>query len=146
MADIAQWVEGLLSDDNQYAFQCLKHLEAESERSGAVYAYFDTFARLLESPNSYRRTRGLLLIAANARWDNHYKIDEIIDEYVSHISDIKPITARQCIKALPDIVKYKPELAEYIRTALRQASPARYKSSMQPLVRKDIADALRRIS
>lgn len=118
----------------------------ESLNSDAVYPYFDLFSAMLDDPNSYIRTRGILLIAANAKWDSDYKIDEIIDRLLKHIMDDKPITARQCIKSLPTIAKHKPDLKDDICNALRTATPQIYKSSMQSLVYKDIQDALNAIS
>ena len=85
------------------------------------------------------------MIAANARWDNEYKIDEIIDRILKHIADDKPITARQCIKVLPIIAKHKPELRENIENALYHANLARYKDSMQSLIFKDIQKSLKDI-
>ena len=80
-------------------------LQKECEKSDKVYCYMDKLADMIGSDNSYIRTRGLTLIAYNAKWDKDNKIDEIIDEYLKHIEDVKPITARQCIKLLPMIVK-----------------------------------------
>ncbi len=91
------------------------------------------------------RTRGLTLIAYNARWDRDNKIDEIIDGYLKHITDVKPITARQCIKLLPMIAKDKPELRNDICSALERADISFYDDSMQPLVYKDIQKALKEI-
>lgn len=142
MNEIKELVNGLRNKDNTKAYECLKQLESESSSSDAVYPYFDHFAEMLGDVNSYIRTRGLLLIAANAKWDKDNKIDEIIDEYLKHIMDDKPITSRQCIKALPAIAQYKPDLKNSIVMALQKANPQIYKSSMQPLVYKDIQDAL----
>lgn len=146
MKEIQELVKGLRDKDDKYAYQCLKQLETESLSSDSVYTYFNSFVSMLSDLNSYIRTRGILLIAANAKWDKDYKIDEIIDDYLKHIMDDKPITARQTIKALPIIAKYKPELTKDISKALYKASPNRYESSMQPLVSKDIQEALRKIS
>lgn len=145
MNHINELVCGLKDKDNKSAYQCLKQLEVVSAESDAVYPYFDTFVEMLDDLNSYVRTRGLILIAANARWDKDFKVDEVIDQYLKHIMDDKPITARQCIKTLPDIVKYKPELRECICSALRKANPQMYNSSMQPLVYSDIQGALKNI-
>ena len=49
-------------------------------------------------------------------------VDEIIDGYLKHITDVKPITARQCIKLLPMIAKDKPELRNDICSALERAA------------------------
>jgi hypothetical protein len=88
---------------------------------------------------------GLTLIAYNAKWDKDYKIDEIIDKYLRHITDVKPITARQCIKLLSIIVKYKLELRNDILSALHKANLCIYDDSMQPLVYKDIQKVLKEI-
>jgi hypothetical protein len=56
--------------------------------------------------------------------------------------DDKPITARQCIKALPSIVKYKADLKEDIKNALKCANPYMYKDNMQSLVFRDIQKSL----
>ena len=146
MDEIEKLVEDLSSKDDKYAYNCLKQLETVSKMSNCVYLYFDTFAEMLDSPNSYIRTRGLILIAANSKWDKDHKIDEIIDKYLKCIMDDKPITARQCIKALPTIAKYKPELVNCICTALGKANPEIYKSSMKSLVYNDIVSALEKIN
>ncbi len=105
----------------------------------------DKLADMIGSDNSYIRTRGLTLIAYNAKWDKDNKIDEIIDEYLKHIEDVKPITARQCTNLLPMIAKNKPELKEDIVTALKKADISFYAESMQSLVYKDIQNSLSEI-
>ncbi|KAF5073717.1 hypothetical protein DSECCO2_189030 [anaerobic digester metagenome] len=142
MTDISALIEGLKNSDVNKAYQCLKQLESESDLSENVYPFFHIFVDMLSNANSYIRTRALILIAANAKWDIDYKIDEIIDSYLKHITDDKPITARQCIKVLPTIAKYKPELKFDIETELSNADTAKYKDSMRPLVEKDIKNAL----
>lgn len=61
------------------------------------------------------------------------------------MTDVKPITARQCVAALPEIAEAKPELIPRIRAALEQADLSGYPDSMQPLVLKDIVAALRKM-
>jgi hypothetical protein len=146
MENVTELIERLYSKDEKAAYEALQLLETESEKSNDVYKFFDRFVELIEDRNSYRRTRGLILIAANAKWDTEYKIDEIIDEYLKHILDEKPITSRQCIKVLPNIAKYKPELVDCIIEALRKADTKIYKDSMQPLVYKDIMSVLKKIN
>ena len=146
MDNISELVNGLFDKNDKAAYKCLKELISASEQDNGVYQFFDTFADMIDNENSYVRTRGLLLISANAKWDTDYKIDEIIDKYLCHIVDDKPITARQCIKALPDIAKYKPNLVDDIRTALNKANPQQYAESMQSLVYNDIRAALKTIN
>lgn len=146
MENITELIEKLYSKDDKAAYKALQLLEAESEKSNDVYKFFDRFVELIEDSNSYRRTRGIILIAVNAKWDTENKIDEIIDEYLKHILDEKPITSRQCIKVLPNIAIYKPELVECITEALRKADTKIYKDSMQHLVYKDIISSLKKIN
>ena len=146
LSNIQELVSGLKDKNDKYAYKCLKQLELESLNTDAVYSYFDLFSAMLDDSNSYIRTRGILLIAANAKWDSDYKIDEIIDRLLKHIMDDKPITARQTIKALPVIAKHKPDLIDNICNALHKANPQIYRGSMQPLICKDIQETLRKIS
>ncbi|MDE5910599.1 MAG: SufBD protein [Lachnospiraceae bacterium] len=135
----------LFNKNNNAAYKALQALQKECEESDKVYCYMDKLADMIDSDNSYIRTRGLTLIAYNAKWDIDNKIDEIIDKYLKHIEDVKPITARQCIKLLPMIAKNKPELKCDIVSALQKANVSIYADSMQSLVYKDIQNSLAEI-
>lgn len=143
--NIAETFELLFDKNNNVAYKALQELQKESEKTNAVYVYMDRLGDMLDSDNSYIRTRGLTLLAYNARWDIDNKIDEIIDEYLKHITDVKPIMARQCIKLLPMVAREKPELRNDICSALQKADISFYDDSMQPLVYKDIQKALKEI-
>ena len=143
--NIAETFELLFDKNNNVAYKALQELQKESERTDCVYPYMDRLSQMLDSDNSYIRTRGLTLLAWNAKWDKDYKIDEIIDRYLKHITDAKPVTARQCIKLLPIIAEYKPDLRNEIVSALQKADISAYDDSMRPLVYKDIQKALREI-
>jgi len=143
--ELQSLVDGLFSND-MHAYRCLQQLEAQSKRSNEVYPFFDIFVDMLESTNSYIRTRGIILIAENSKWDVKNKLDEIVDNYLKHISDDKPIAARKCIQTLPLLVKHKPNLRSCVITALGRASVAKYNESMQPLILKDIQKALNDIN
>lgn len=143
--NIAETFELLFDKNNSVAYKALQELQKESKKTDCVYPYMDRLSDMLDSDNSYIRTRGLTLIACNAKWDKDYKIDEIIDKYLQHITDVKPITARQCIKLLPIIAKHKPELRNDILSALHKANICIYDSSMQSLVYKDIQKVVKDI-
>ena len=143
--DIAETFALLFDKNNTVAYKALQNLQKESEETDCVYPYMDRLSDMLDSDNSYIRTRGLTLLAYNAKCDKEYKIDEVIDKYLKHITDVKPITARQCIKLLPIIAKYKPELKNDILSALHKADISVYDNSMQALVYKDIQKALKEI-
>ena len=96
--NIAKTFELLFNKNNNVAYKALQDLQKESEETDCVYPYMDRLSDMLESDNSYIRTRAITLLAYNTKWDKDYKIDEVIDKYLKHITDVKPITARQCIK------------------------------------------------
>lgn len=143
--NIAETYELLFNKNNNIAYKALQELQKESEETDRVYPYMNRLSDMLDSDNSYVRTRGLTLLAYNAKWDKDYKIDEIIDKYLKHITDIKPITARQCIKLLPIVAKYKPELKDDIPSALYKANISVYDDSMRSLIYKDLQKALKEI-
>lgn len=132
----------LFDKDNNAAYKALQILQKESEKTNRVYFYMDKLVNMMDSENSYIRTRGLVLIAYNAKWDRDNKIDKIIEKYLKHIQDVKPITARQCIKLLPVIAQNKPKLKNDIILALQKADISIYADSIQPLVYKDIQNTL----
>lgn len=145
MSNTADLINGLMDRYDQKAYESLKILEEKSISSSEVYSFFDSFMEMFGSDKSYVRTRGIFLIAANAKWDADNKIDGIIGEFLGCITDEKPITARQCIKVLPTIAKYKPGLKNCIVNALRDADLSNYKESMRSLILRDIQLALNEI-
>ena len=67
--NIEEVVKILYSKNSKEAYAALKVLLNVSAQSDELYPYFDQFVAMSEDADSYIRTRGLLLIAANARWD-----------------------------------------------------------------------------
>ena len=135
-------LETLWSKKTSEGYAALKELLTISQSSNALYPYMENFIKKIDSDNSYFRTRALALIVAYAQRDTDYKIDENIDAILAHITDVKPITARQFIKDLPRLAKSRPDLRQDILSALRGADALRYSLSMRPLVEGDIRKAI----
>lgn len=144
--DFDACIARLIGKDTKDAYTFTQQIVEESRASGIWYPCFDRFAALLNHKNSLVRNRALSILAANARWDEAGKFDTLMDEFLSHLTDAKPITARQCVAALPEIAEAKPELIPRIRAALEQADLTGYPDSMQPLILKGIITALGKIS
>ena len=128
-----------VKDDN-YACAIADKIISESQDSDEWYEYFDDFASLLNYPKSLVRNRVLYILAANARWDEDNRFDTIIADFLAHITDEKPITARQCIKALAQVGLAKPQYIPRILSCLHEADLSKYKESMRPLIERDIAE------
>ena len=130
----------LTAKDDQYACALADKIIAESQETDEWYEYFDDFASLLNHPKSLVRNRALHILAANAQWDEENRFDAILSDFLAHITDEKPITARQCIQALAQVGSAKPQYIPAILSRLRSADLSKYKDSMRPLIKKDIAE------
>lgn len=130
----------LTAKDDKYACALADKIIAESQETDGWYEYFDDFASLLDHPKSLVRNRALHILAANAQWDDENRFDAILPAFLAHITDEKPITARQCIKALAQVGLAKPQYIPSLLSCLRSADLSKYKDSMRPLIEKDIAE------
>lgn len=145
MTDISECIARLTDNDASAAFAYTNRIAAESRSSSCWYPYLDDFAALLRHKNSLVRNRAICILAANAKWDSENKFDALIDELLSHVTDEKPITARQCIQILPEIAAAKPALISHIRSTLENADLSGYRDSMRPLILKDIINTLEQL-
>ncbi len=130
----------LTATNDKFACAVADQIISESQETDEWYEYFDDFASLLNHPKSLVRNRVLHILAANAQWDDENRFDSIIADYLTHITDEKPITARQCIKALVQVGLEKPLYIPRILSAFHEADLSRYKDSMRPLIEKDMAE------
>ena len=133
----------LTAKDDKYACAIADKIISESHHTDEWYEYFDAFASLLNHPKSLVRNRALNILAANAQWDDENRFNTILDDYLTHITDEKPITARQCIKALRQIGKAKPQYIPRILSCFHDADLSQYKDSMRPLIEKDMEETER---
>ena len=130
----------LTSKDDKFACAFADKIISESRETDAWYQYFNDFAGLLSHPKSLVRNRALYILAANAQWDEENRFDSVLPDFLAHIMDEKPITARQCIKALAQVGRAKPQYIPAILAALHDDDLSKYKDSMRPLIEKDIAE------
>jgi len=123
---VEELLEFLTSRNNSQAYQALKVLEEMSAESSCLYPHMDKFLAMVSSGNSYVRTRGLALVAHNAKWDVDGKIDGIIDEHLEHITDEKP-TCETVHKVAPPACRgqARPRAQNRLRTKRRQRRPLR---------------------
>ena len=126
--------------DDKYACALADKIISDSRVTDEWYEYFDEFASLINHPKSLVRNRAMYIIAANAQWDEKNRVDAIISDFLAHITDEKPITARQCVKALAQVGLAKPQYISRILSCLKNADLSKYKDSMRPLLEKDIAE------
>lgn len=69
-----------------------------------------------------------------------FQFSEQENRRISHVTDDKPITARQCIKALAQVGVAKPQYIPRILSCFQEADLSKYKDSMRPLIERDMTE------
>lgn len=136
----------LTSKDDRSACALTGKIIEESRTSPVWYAYFDAFASLLDHPKSYVRNRAFFLLAALAPWDESDRLEMALPIFLRHVTDEKPITARQCIKALGQIGCAKGQYVPRILETFKAADFTGYRDSMRPLLERDVEEATQQMT
>ena len=136
-------IEELQDKDDKKAYALSKKIGAKSAASDEYYSYFDEFIGLLTAKSSYVRARGFCLCCAQARWDENGKLERALPSMLKLLNDEKPTVVRQCLKALHEVVLYRPELCDAIKAEVEIIDISKYKDSMSPLIKKDMDELLK---
>lgn len=136
-------IADLTSKDDRYACNLADQIISESRKTDEWAEYLEALAALLDHPKSLVRNRALHILAANVQWDDENRFDSILPGFLAHITDEKPITARQCIKALAQVGTAKPRYIPAILSAFHEADLSKYQDSMRPLIERDMAETER---
>lgn len=132
--------EKLTVKNDKHACALADKIISESQVTDEWYEYFDEFAALLDHPKSLVRNRAIYILAANARWDEENRFDRILSGFLQHITDERPVTARQCVKALAQVGLAKPQYIPRILSCFHEADLSKYKDSVRPLIEKDMEE------
>ena len=137
------WLVDLLAEKNdKIRYGAFQLLNERSLNQADVFPFWNVFAEKLTSDNSYQRSIGVMLLAANARWDKADKTAAVLDAFLAILHDEKPITVRQCIQSLVLIVPYHRELAKAIAERLLSLNLLELRDTMRKLILLDIAEVL----
>ena len=131
-------IAGLQSKDNNEAYRLLLLLEQRSAESRELYGCLTDFIGLLKSKSSFVQVRGFRLACAQARWDTEKRLEQNLDALFAALYAAKPTAARQCLAALRNVLRWRPELAGKIEAGLDKIDLSKYKDSMRPLIEGDI--------
>ena len=140
--DLVTLVDWLSEKDDKLRYSSLLVLQSRSKDTADLYKYWDVFVSKLGSDNSYQRSIGLMMIAANVRWDKNALFEAVFDDYCALLGDEKPITVRQCIQSFEDIVPHKPLLNSKIADILMNINILNAKETMRKLFLTDIIKIL----
>ena len=132
--------KNLTNKDDKVAYEYMKLIDIESSKSDKYLNAIPIFASMLEDQSSYVRTRGFMLICSQARWANNNQIKDVFSKMIPLLNDPKPTVVRQCLKALHEVVMYRPEMSDEILEEINKIDINIYKDSMSPLIKKDIEE------
>lgn len=139
MVLLMEWIK---DTDETLRYAVFTILRLVSDRCDLVYHYWDTFAAMIDDPNSYHRNIGLILIAENIRWDSADKFGKICAGYLKHCEDEKFITARQCLQGLKKIVDHTQKYREEILDTLLGIDLESKKDTQKGLLLLDVVEVL----
>lgn len=131
-------IKYLYKKDTKDAYVILRELEELSEQENILVPYLDEFLSMLKSDRYVVRVRGFRLLCKQAKWDEHNKINEVIEDILASVYDEKPTAVRQALQYLHYIVPYKKELNSRIKEAVLSMDCSQFKDTMRPLIEKDI--------
>jgi hypothetical protein len=140
--DISPLVARLDSSEDKIRYPAFLLLRERSAISADVYPFWDSLDEKLTNANSYQRSIGAMLLAANARHDTEGRMQHSLPRYLALLNDPKPITVRQCAQSLPEILRAKPEAAGEISSAIFAVDLLGFKDTMRKLVLVDFLEAL----
>jgi hypothetical protein len=140
-AEIAELVDRLSSKDDEVRFFAFRVLRRRSVIAPDVYPYWERFSERLASDNSYQRSIGAMLLAANVRWDAERRFDAVVDALAALFEDEKFVTARQAIQTVPEWIGFRPDLGEVVGAGLERIDLSTRKESQRGLLARDIAAA-----
>ena len=131
-------VQRLCAGDEREGYAALKELLERSRTGREVYSYLEELAALLGSANSYRRTRGALLLLQNARWAGEEQLERWMPRLLGLLQEEERATAlRQYLRAWEGAVRDAPALAGPFCRVLEGLDLDRYGESMAPLLQRD---------
>ena len=116
---IKQYLDGLLSKNETYRYNCFKVIFIVSEENTDIlYPYWEFFENHLRSKNNYHKMSAVLIIANLTSVDKEKKFERLFDEFYGYLKSEKTITSMYLVKSSGKIAKSKPHLITKITKIL----------------------------
>jgi len=116
---IKQYLEGLLSKNETYRYNCFKVIYNLSEKNPDIlYPYWEFFEKHLRNKNNYHKMSAVLIIANLTSVDKEKKFDRLFDEFYGYLKTEKTITSIYILKSSGKIASFKTHLIEKITKIL----------------------------
>ena len=116
---ISQYLDGLISKNETYRYNCFKVLYNISEnKPDMLYPHWDFFTNNLKSKNDYHKISAVLIIANLTKVDKDDRFGKVFNIFYGHLKSKKTIVPIYILKSSGKIVKFKPNLEEKITNLL----------------------------
>jgi hypothetical protein len=116
---INQYIQGLLSKNETYRYNCFKVLYLISEKKPEIlYSHWDFFVNHLKSQNDYHKMSAVLIITNLISVDTTNRFEKILDIFYENLHSKKTIVPIYIIKSFGKIVNLKPKLEKKITDLL----------------------------
>lgn len=116
---IHQYLDGLISKNETYRYNCFKVLNIVSEKKPDVlYPYWDFFINHLRSENDYHKMSAVLIIANLTSVDTENRFEKVFNEFYKNLKSKKTIVPIYIVKSSGKIANFKPHLEEKITDLL----------------------------
>lgn len=129
--------EILCAKDTKGSYSLFLQLEKQAGEEPELFREYPLYLEMLKSESSYIRVRGFRMLCAGAKWDTEGVIRENLAPILAQLRDEKPTAVRQCLAALPMLVKGRPEVTARVCETVAGLDLSGYQDSMKPLIRKD---------
>jgi len=108
---ISQYLDGLLSKNETYRYNCFKVLQLVSEKKPELlYPHWNFFVNHLNSGNNYHQMSAVIIIANITAVDKEQRFEDIFDFFYENLKTEKTIVPIYIIKSSGKIINYKPHL------------------------------------
>ena len=126
---ITEVFEGLSADKARIKYGCAKILRLLSEKKPEIiYPWFDFFAELLDSDNSFLKWDAIHVLGNLAAADSEGKFENILDRYLAPIPGPVLITAANVIGGAAKIVLARPALTGRVTREILKVEKAKYQT------------------
>jgi hypothetical protein len=131
-------LEGVVSKDDVYRYNCFKALfQISEDRPAVLYPQWDYFVELLGSNNGFYRSMALRLIANLTGADEEGRFGGLFERYFALLDDEKVMVARYLVQSAEGIARRKPHLRERVTEKLLGIDQTRHAEGRKALIKAD---------
>lgn len=143
--EIRTALDELQGSDVTKGAAAVRSLIYASREGDSVYHHYPELLRLLSSGNETTRTRVILLLAHNAKWDSDGLLDRALEEYLSHLYDEGNETAEHLIRSLVWIAREKPYLKDRFISELENYRLGKISEANRSVIEANLKDTLNQL-